>query len=351
MKWTSSAFDQLQRELEEQIAVQLQDTRTKLLEHFDEDVHARLRFNQDQTKTQMDRFGQWLWYLTQYELGDCASFDSQGYAFHLNQLPGGMRPEGVSLGQYRLITHKNGVENHHFRLGHPLAEQLLARAKARSLPISEVIFRYDQHRALKRPRISLVERMQGRFGWLRLSLLTIEALEPEQHLVFSAIDDEGHPIDAETCTRLFMVVGEVGEALDVPVTIRTQLDDQFEAEKATIIQDVTERNQSYFVAEMDKLDNWAEDLKQGLEQELKELDREIRSTKKESRQASGLDDKVALYKKAKALEKQRHDKRRRLFEAQDEVDERKDGLIEDIEQRLQQRTEEATLFTVRWRVA
>jgi hypothetical protein len=51
------------------------------------------------------------------------------------------------------------------------------------------------------------------------------------------------------------------------------------------------------------------------------------------------------------LEKQRHDKRRRLFEAQDEVDARQDDLIEEIEQRLQQRTEEVTLFTIRWRVA
>lgn len=290
------------------------------------------------------------WYLTQYELGDCASFDSQGYAFHLNQLPDGIRPEGISLGQYRLITHKNGVENYHFRLGHPLAEQLIARAKARSLSVSEITFRYNQHRALNRPRISLVEHLQGQSGWLRLSLLTIAALEPKQYLVFSAIDDAAHPIDAETCTRLFMVAGEVGEAWDVPTPIQTQLEDQFETEKATIVQDVTERNQAYFVAEMDKLDNWAEDLKQGLEQELKELDREIRSTKKEARQASGLDDKVALHKKAKELEKQRHDKRRRLFEAQDEVDERKDDLIEEIEQRLKQRTEEVTLFTIRWRV-
>jgi len=92
----------------------------------------------------------------------------------------------------------------------------------------------------------------------------------------------------------------------------------------------------------------AEDLKQGLERELKELDREIKSTKKEARQASSLDAKVALHKKAKELERQRNDKRRRLFETQDEVDARKDGIIEDIEQRLKQRTEDVALFTIRW---
>ena len=37
-----------------------------------------------------------------------------------------------------------------------------------------------------------------------------------------------------------------------------------------------------------------------------------------------------------------------MFETQDEVDEHKDSLIEDIEQRLKQRTEDVALFTIRW---
>ena len=340
------AFDQLQLELEEQITAQLQDTRAKLLENFDEDVHARLRLHQDQTQEQIDRFGEWLWRLTQHELGHCASFDLNGYTFDLRQHPDGIPPDGIALGQYRLVTHKNGSEDHHFRLGHPLAEQLLAKAKGRALPVAEVTFHYARHPT----KISIVEQLRGRSGWLRLSLFTIEALEQEQHLVFSAIDDDGNRLDAETCKKLFMIAGEVGKELHVSASGHTILENQFDTAKAKIVQDVAERNQAYFEAEMDKLDNWAEDLKQGLERELKELDREIKSTKKEAHQASSLDAKVALHKKAKELERQRNDKRRRLFEAQDEVDTRKDDLIEDIEQRLKQRMEDVTLFTIRWHV-
>jgi superfamily II DNA or RNA helicase len=342
------AFDQLQLELEEQITAQLEDTRAKLLENFDVDVHTRLRLNQDQTTQQVTRFEEWLWRLTQYELSDCAFFDPNGYTFNLKRLPAGIQSDSVALGQYRLITHKNGTAAHHFRLGHPLAEHVLAQAKGRVLPVAEVTFRYDQHRALNHPRMSLVEQLQGRSGWSRLSLLTIEALEPEQHLVFSAIDDDDNNLDEETCERLFMIAGEVGKERNLPETVQTLLDDRCEAAKAKIVQDVTKRNQTYFEAEMDKLENWAEDLKQGLERELKELDREIKSTKKEARQASSLDAKIALHKKAKELERQRNDKRRRLFETQDEVDTRKDGLIEDIEQRLKQRMEDMALFTIRW---
>ena len=345
------AFDQLQSELEEQITAQLEDTRAKLLENFDADVHTRLRLNQDQTTQQVSRFEEWLWCLTQYELSDCAFFDPNGYTFNLKRLPAGIQSDSVALGQYRLITHKNGTAAHHFRLGHPLAEHVLAQAKGRALPVAEVTFRYDQHRALHHPRMSLVEQLQDHAGWLRLSLLTIEALEPEQHLVFSAIDDDDNSLDEETCERLFMIAGEVGKERNVPETVQILLDDQFETKKAKIVQDVTKRNQTYFEAEMDKLENWAEDLKQGLERELKELDREIKSTKKEARQASSLDAKIALHKKAKELERQRNDKRRRLFEMQDEVDARKDTLISEIEKRLRQRITAQSLFSIHWQVA
>ena len=125
------AFDQLQLELEEQITAQLEDTRAKLLENFDADVHTRLRLNQDQTTQQITRFEEWLWRLTQRELADCALFDPNGYTFNLKRLPDGIQSDGIALGQYRLITHKNGTEAHHFRLGHPLAEHVLAQAKGR----------------------------------------------------------------------------------------------------------------------------------------------------------------------------------------------------------------------------
>ncbi|HEX05319.1 MAG TPA: DEAD/DEAH box helicase, partial [Bacteroidetes bacterium] len=116
----TGAFDQLQLELEEQIHVQMEDTRAKLLENFDEDVRARLRINQDQTKQQVGRFEDWLWRLTRQELGDTAEFGPDPYTFNLKQLPEGIEPGGIALGPYRLVTHKNGSEEHHYRLGHPL---------------------------------------------------------------------------------------------------------------------------------------------------------------------------------------------------------------------------------------
>ena len=52
----------------------------------------------------------------------------------------------------------------------------------------------------------------------------------------------------------------------------------------------------------------------------------------------------------KAAEAKRNDMRKRLFEAQDNVEDRKDELLNAVEARLRQTVEEERLFVARWRV-
>ena len=89
----NAAFDTLQTEMDEQIAAGLSDARQKLLEHFDQEVHQRLRLRSDETKQQIDRYQQWLWELTKYELDGMATFDHDGYSFDLIRTPEGLEPK------------------------------------------------------------------------------------------------------------------------------------------------------------------------------------------------------------------------------------------------------------------
>ncbi len=136
----------------------------------------------------------------------------------------------------------------------------------------------------------------------------------------------------------------------MPSAFQTQLETGLESAKNAIVQEVAERNSHYFETEMDKLETWADDLKQGLERELQELDKEIKAVKKEAQQAGNLDSKVELHKKVKELEKRRNNKRKQLFDAQDEIDERKENVIGKIEAQLEQDVSVAELFTIRWQI-
>src|SRR5205823_9843433 len=113
---------------------------------------------------------------------------------------------------------------------------------------------------------------------------------------------------------------------------------------------ISDRNAQFFEAEADKLDGWADDLKVGLEREIKELDRQIREARRAATAALTLEEKVAGQKQIKTLESQRNDRRRSLFDAQDRVDKQRDELISQIEAKLTQTSSLQQLFTVRWRL-
>ena len=110
------------------------------------------------------------------------------------------------------------------------------------------------------------------------------------------------------------------------------------------------RSTRFFEAETDKLESWADDLKLGLEREIRELDRQIKEARRSTTTALTLEEKLAGQKQIKALESQRNDKRRSLFEAQDKVDLQRADLIANIEGKLTQLANLNPLFTLRWRL-
>ena len=111
---------------------------------------------------------------------------------------------------------------------------------------------------------------------------------------------------------------------------------------------IAKRNGHYYEAEAEKLDGWADDLKVGLEREIKEMDRLIKEARRAAATALTLEDKLASQKQIKNVEAQRNDKRRSLFEAQDAIDQQREDLIGTIEGKLQQAASNQALFTLRW---
>ena len=91
-------------------------------------------------------------------------------------------------------------------------------------------------------------------------------------------------------------------------------------------------------------------MKVSLEREITDLDAEIKLKKSEAKKMTQLKDKVAAQRVIKDLEKKRAEKRQNLYQAQDEVDDKKEELLTKVEKMLEQKIEMTELFTIRWRV-
>jgi ERCC4-related helicase len=338
-----AAFDQLQLQLSLEINEAMNNTRQKLLENFDDEVREKLKIRDETSKAYLNRFERLLMLLTRHELDGHAEFNGDG-TFRLTSQPFPAMVDRIPLGLYEL-PRRTG-EAYLYRMSHPLAEALLERAKGRDLPPAEIHFDYGKHDG----KVSILEPYIGRTGRLAASVLTIESLDQaEDHLIVAAVTEQGQVLDEETGNRLLSLPGRVaGSLTNLPEN--GILEPVIERQKDAVQKQVSERNARFFEAEAEKLDGWADDLKMGLEREIKELDRQIKEARRAATAALTLEEKLAGQKQIKALEAQRNQKRRSLFDAQDEVDRQRGELIARIEGKLRQETQLVHLFEIRWHI-
>ena len=120
--------------------------------------------------------------------------------------------------------------------------------------------------------------------------------------------------------------------------------------KQEILNENALRNHNFFDVEMDKLDQWADDMKISLEKEIKDIDAEIKLKKAEAKKTMNLELKVKAQRAIKDLEAKRGEKRKHLFQAQDDIDSKKENLLSEIESRLNHKIAETELFTIKWKL-
>ena len=332
-----TAFDKLQSELDEQIQARMAQTRVVLLENFDEDVSARLRVHRDKTLESLGERERWLLELTRTELNGHAKFESERPRF---QYTGPHARQGWYHFDWK-EAERNG--DTFYRQDHPLAARVIQEAIARNLPSASLRMDYAGHGQV----VSILKPYVGASGWLEFSKLTVQSFDTEEFLIFAARADDGRTFDDETCRKLMLLPAvQEGPAKDA----EPDLSALREAEVKTRLQQVEERNGRFFDEEVLKLDRWSDDLKTGLEREIKELDRQIREARKMSALTALLKDKLEAQKTLKSLEGERSRKRRELFDAQDAIDGQRDELIKRIEGQLHQTHAVKTIFLFRWRL-
>src|SRR5680860_25432 len=348
----AAAFTTLQGQLEEQIQGRIEQTRQTLLEHFDEDVHARLRLRLEDAKAQLDRMGQRFWHVTQHRLDGHAEGDDANLAFDLREPPA---PE-IRPGRYHLISKTRSGEMATptpdygyflYRLSHPLGEHVIESAKAQDTPPAHLRFDITGHPG----RIALVEALKGKSGYLTLTRLTIESFETEEYLLFSGIDDDGHSLDNETLTKLFNVAAKEGLR---PVEISPEIEQRLAAEM-TLHQRATanrslEANNQHFNAARERLEQWAADKMLATEKTLKDTKEQIKALRRQARQAETLEEQHTIQEDLKTLEQRQRKQRRDIFKVEDEIEEQRDSLISALEKRLTRDQHSEHLFTLRWSV-
>lgn len=334
-----AAFDALQAELEEQVKSRMAETRQALLENFDEDVQARLKVHRKEAHASLSERERWLLSLTQQELGDQATFDPKKPRFFYTGSES--RTGNYNLDWKQAEKHRDMF----YRADHPLALKLIDRALERKLEPAELTLDYVAHGS----RIAALEKYRGASGWLELSKLAVQSFDSEEFLVFACQTDGGERLDDELCTKLLSLPARIS-ASTVSGSESDMLDAVRADEMKRCVKEVDDRNGLFFDEEVAKLERWSDDLKLGLEREIKELDQQVKEIRRESQTATALTEKLSAQKRLKQAEAERNKKRRDLYDAQDQIDQRREELIGKIESQLKMNVKEEAIFVLHWKV-
>jgi hypothetical protein len=251
-------------------------------------------------------------------------------------------PEEAPLGRYELP--RQSGEAHLYRTGHPLAQALVQQAQNRKLPLAKLRFDY----AARGIKLSTLEPLRGRRGWLAMSILTIEAMgQAEDTVLVAATLADGVSLHSEDAHKLLRLPAQVLDAT-TPMEPPASLDEDILAQERQQVELTNQRNLGYFEAEVQKLDAWAEDLKNSLEHDVKELDREIKDVRRTASMAATLDEKLHWQKRQRELEDKRNQLRRKIFDRQDDIDAQRNRLIEELEGRLSRHQSLKDIFIIQW---
>lgn len=345
-----AAFGALQAEMDEQIRNRLDDTRKKLFEHFDEDVHQRLRLRLADAQAQLDRVGRRFWSLTQYMLADRARFDEAELAFDLDMSP----RVDIAIGRYHLISktrprsEMDAEEPTRFlyRLSHPLGEHVIEKAKALEPSVAELAFNVSKHPT----KLTVVESLRGRRGYLTLTRLVVDSYDREEFLLFSGYEDDGAALDQEAMEKLFLCSGTAVDEITLPAPTSRRLEAEARRHAEATVSRSLEMNSKHFHEAREKLEKWADDMVVSAEKALADTKEQIKALRRQARQAVTLEEQRQIQEKIQKLERQQRRQRQEIFQVEDEIMEKRDHLIDQLEKRLAQQTATETLFTIRWAV-
>lgn len=331
-------FDKLQEELQAQIDEQILDARKRLLESVDERIIDRLKTRKQEIRTQLSDFEKQLVCVARAELPDARFHPTDERRFEY-------RGETYTT-EWPLADEKRWK---FFRLLEgTLATEVVKRAKERCFDAPSCL-RFDMS-AYRGGRLADVEMLKGKTGWARIAKLKIETPAiTREHLVISAITDDGRTVHPETFERLFRV-----PAQNEPVTGRTpeaDLNAREAQRRKELLDEAEKQNAEWLDTESENLDNYADDLERAFETQIKAAEAEIREAKKAMRGSTlSMAEKVAEKRRISTLEGKRDKLKAEFFDHRAKIRADVEAMLDKIQASLQLNPSLAPLFTIRWEV-
>lgn len=346
----NEAFDLIQQEMDDSIKATMRDTRKQLLENFDEDVVGLLRVRQGKDMGNLNKFHRWLWTVTLSTLGSNVEVvDESNLVFRLKHNP---YPDvEAALGIYQITTAQSPYTN--YRLSHPLAQKVISLCKEKARACSsdsaceELLFDYT----LYNYKVADIEQCTYDSGWLQARLLSfVSEGQQEDHILLTAITEDGTSLGQEFAEKLFNVPSKENGQIPIIKTSTERMAQLYDQQRATLTAEIEQRNKALLDDEIQHIEKWAEDQQLTLENELKDIKAKIKEKKRLLTRSENAQQTLALERELNTLTRQQKRKRAEIFDLEDDIEDKRDGMIDKVKDFIRQHITETPLFQVHWKL-
>lgn len=334
------AFDKIQDEYKDRIDATISHARQTLLENFDEEVSGLLKTRNQDTLKSVGQYEKWLYNFILCECNDKINTVDGTRLYYSG--------DDKFKGYYNLKWKDSEKRHEHFlRREHPFCQELMQRCLSRVLPpFGQVIFDYTNSGRI----ISYLKVLDSKSGWILVDKMKNNSLDEQEHILVTAVCDDGTELENEIIERImelpaFSSAEIKGSIPSIILIKKKQLEEH-------TLKEIENSNKEFFLKECEKLDQWSEDKKDALQQNIKNLDKLIKEKNKEFSISTECTLEQMLNMKAEInkLKKLRDKKRRELYDEEDKIEQENEKLQAEMRQRIKGRTIVENIFTIRFEI-
>lgn len=332
----NEAFDELQERYKEDIESSIKETKQTLMDNFDEDLQQLFSNMMDSVNENIGEIEKIFWKLTKCILNKKAVFNDNDYSFTL-------------LGNKKQYSLNESCPNGEIYYGFTseLGKQVLEKANELN-----DIYGYMEFDKSNYPyKISTLDNLVGRHGYLIVKKLTLQAVEKEEYLVVNGILDDETRIDEDICKKLFRLdTHENLYTCPKDSILIDKLNEDVKVNINRIKQKSMDNNNENLQKEINKINKWADDKIQTIQLSVENMREERKLLQKESEMASNFIEKREIEEKILSLSKKIKQSWLLLASSEDEIEEERKSMIRNIKNIDYGKQDEELLLLVEFKV-
>jgi len=266
-------------------------------------------------------------------------YHAKYFAYDLTKSGGkGVDRLGQSLFNASVDLNPHQVEAALFALRSPLSKGVLLA--------DEVEFDLSGYPA----KISVLEALKSKSGWLLLNQLAVNSLDKEEFLLFFGFTDDGKNIPEDVLCQLFKLAGTNGMVKTLSEKEAAILKSNMELLSSSTLQKSMEENNLLFKERQEQLNRWVDDQVAMAERALTQVKQELRSARHELDIAANLDEQAAATERVDALERKKRRARSRIDDVEEEAESKRKAILGELRRKLVQNVTNTPLFTIHWKI-